>query len=147
LEVGSVLPARVPEGVDVLQAALARDRLREFQAQAAIAALHADARTAEETGWVQIVEWCDELLRLTDSPVARLNRAVAVGEADGSRPAWSPRPSSTPPCPARSRWGGAVPCSTGSFVDGRSRLAITLDREDVPVGILEPGDSAAASTG
>jgi predicted RNA polymerase sigma factor len=75
----------IAEGVDVLQAALTRDRLGEFQAQAAIAALHADARTAEETDWVQIVEWYDELLRLTDNPVARLNRAVAVGEADGPR--------------------------------------------------------------
>jgi hypothetical protein len=69
----------------VLQTALTRDRLGEFQAQAAIAALHADARMAEETDWVQIVEWYDELVRLTDSPVARLNRAVAVGEADGPR--------------------------------------------------------------
>lgn len=32
---------------------------------------------------MQIVEWYDELLRFTDNPVARLNRAVAVGEADG----------------------------------------------------------------
>src|SRR5262249_25263344 len=69
----------------ILQAALARDRLGEFQAQAAIAALHADALAAEETDWVQIVEWYDELVRLTDSPVVRLNRAVAVGEADGPR--------------------------------------------------------------
>jgi RNA polymerase sigma factor (sigma-70 family) len=75
----------IAEGVDVLQGALARDRLGEFQAQAAVAALHADARTAEETDWVQIVEWYDELVRLTDSPVARLNRAVAVGEAYGPR--------------------------------------------------------------
>jgi RNA polymerase sigma factor (sigma-70 family) len=75
----------IAEGVEVLQAALARDRLGEFQAQAAVAALHADARTTEETDWVQIVEWYDELVRLTDSPVARLNRAVAVGEADGPR--------------------------------------------------------------
>ncbi|MGP3998679.1 RNA polymerase sigma factor [Streptomyces sp. 8N706] len=75
----------IAEGVEILQAALARDRLGEFQAQAAIAALHADARTAEETDWVQIVEWYDELARLTDSPVVRLNRAVAVGEADGPR--------------------------------------------------------------
>ncbi|MGY1720079.1 RNA polymerase sigma factor [Blastococcus sp. SYSU DS0552] len=75
----------ITEGVEVLQAALARDRLGEFQAQAAIAALHADARTAGETDWVQIVEWYDELVRLTGSPIARLNRAVAVGEADGAR--------------------------------------------------------------
>jgi RNA polymerase sigma factor (sigma-70 family) len=73
----------IAEGVDVLQTALARDRLGEFQAQAAIAALHGDARTAEETDWAQIVEWYDELVRLTDNPVARLNRAVAVGEAEG----------------------------------------------------------------
>ncbi|ABG91951.1 MULTISPECIES: RNA polymerase sigma factor [Rhodococcus] len=75
----------IAEGVVVLQSALDRDRLGEFQAQAAIAALHADARTSAETDWVQIVEWYDELVRLTDSPVARLNRAVAVGEADGAR--------------------------------------------------------------
>ena len=73
----------IAEGVAILQAALARDRLGEFQAQAAIAALHADAASAEETDWVQIVEWYDELLMLNDSPVIRLNRAVAVGEADG----------------------------------------------------------------
>jgi RNA polymerase sigma factor (sigma-70 family) len=77
--------AAITEGVAILQAALARDRLGEFQAQAAIAALHADAPTAEETDWPQIVEWYDELVRLTDSPVVRLNRAVAVGEADGPR--------------------------------------------------------------
>jgi RNA polymerase sigma factor (sigma-70 family) len=75
----------IAEGVDVLQAALARDRLGEYQAQAAIAALHADAATVAETDWTQIVEWYDELVRLTGSPVARLNRAVAVGEADGPR--------------------------------------------------------------
>ena len=75
----------IAEGVAVLQAALARDRLGEYQAQAAIAALHADAQTAEQTDWVQIVEWYDELVALTDSPVVRLNRAVAVGEADGPR--------------------------------------------------------------
>ncbi|MGC0364138.1 RNA polymerase sigma factor (sigma-70 family) [Rhodococcus sp. 27YEA15] len=75
----------ITEGVAVLQAALARDRLGEFQAQAAIAALHADARTVEDTDWVQIVQWYDELLRITDSPVARLNRVVALGEADGAR--------------------------------------------------------------
>ncbi|MCX4096403.1 RNA polymerase sigma factor [Nocardia sp. alder85J] len=75
----------IAEGVTVLQTALARDRLGEYQAQAAIAALHADAQAADETDWVQIVEWYDELVRITDSPIARLNRAVALGEADGPR--------------------------------------------------------------
>ena len=77
--------ALIEEGVAVLQAALAQERRGEFQLQAAIAALHADAWTAEETDWVQVVEWYDELLALTGSPVVRLTRAVAVGEADGSR--------------------------------------------------------------
>jgi len=76
--------ALITEGVDILQAALARDRLGEYQAQAAIAALHADAPHIEETDWVQIAEWYDELLRLSDTPIVRLNRAVAVGEADGA---------------------------------------------------------------
>ncbi|KQV77948.1 RNA polymerase subunit sigma-24 [Nocardioides sp. Root122] len=75
----------IEEGVALLQAALAQERRGELQLQAAVAALHADARTAEETDWVQIVQWYDELLALTGSPVVRLNRAVAVGEADGAR--------------------------------------------------------------
>jgi predicted RNA polymerase sigma factor len=74
----------IAEGVEILQTALHRDRLGPFQAQAAIAALHADARSAEETDWVQVVGWYDELLALDDSPVVRLNRAVAVAEADGA---------------------------------------------------------------
>lgn len=77
--------ALISEGIGILQRALARDRLGGFQAQAAIAALHADAPAAEETDWVQIVEWYDELAGLTGNPLVRLNRAVAVGEADGPR--------------------------------------------------------------
>jgi predicted RNA polymerase sigma factor len=76
--------ALIAEAIELLQRALARDCLGEFQAQAAIAALHADARSVEETDWVQIVEWYDELLLFSDTPIVRLNRAVAVGEADGA---------------------------------------------------------------
>lgn len=75
----------IAEGIGILQAALALDQLGEYQAQAAIAALHADARSTDETDWPQIVGWYDELLRLSGSPVVRLNRVVAVGEADGPR--------------------------------------------------------------
>lgn len=74
----------IEEGIAVVHAALARDRLGEYQAQAAIAALHADATRVEDTDWVQIVEWYDELLTFADTPIVRLNRAVAVGEADGA---------------------------------------------------------------
>jgi RNA polymerase sigma factor (sigma-70 family) len=76
--------ALIAEGVVILQTALGRDRLGEYQAQAAIAAIHADAPRAEETDWVQIVGWYDELFALTESPVVALNRAVAIGEADGA---------------------------------------------------------------
>jgi predicted RNA polymerase sigma factor len=74
----------IVEAIEVLHAALERDQLGEYQAQAAIAALHADAAHVDETDWVQIVEWYDELLRFADTPIVRLNRAVAVGEADGA---------------------------------------------------------------
>src|SRR5699024_12250437 len=50
-----------------------------------IAALHADAPSTEETDWLQIVEWYDELLAVTANPVVRLNRAVALGEAYGAQ--------------------------------------------------------------
>ncbi|KAA0918952.1 RNA polymerase sigma factor [Dietzia sp. ANT_WB102] len=73
----------IAEGVAILQAALACDQLGQYQAQAAIAALHADAASTVDTDWLQIVEWYDELLALADNPVARLGRAVAVGHADG----------------------------------------------------------------
>jgi RNA polymerase sigma factor (sigma-70 family) len=74
----------IAEGIRITHAALARDRLGEYQAQAAIAALHADAPRVEETDWVQVVEWYDELLRFADTPIVRLNRTVAVAEADGA---------------------------------------------------------------
>ena len=73
----------IAEGVSILQAALARDQLGEYQAQASIAALHADASCFEDTDWVQIVEWYDELRRFADTPIVRLNRSVAVGQVDG----------------------------------------------------------------
>ncbi|MGD9792370.1 MAG: RNA polymerase sigma factor [Acidimicrobiia bacterium] len=74
----------IAEGVAILQTALARDQLGEYQAQAAIAALHADAPRFEDTDWVQIVEWYGELLKFADTPITRLNRVVAIGEADGA---------------------------------------------------------------
>jgi predicted RNA polymerase sigma factor len=75
--------AEITDGVRILQAALARDRRGEYQIQAAVAALHDDARTAGETDWPQILAWYNELLELTGNPVAALSRAVAVGEVEG----------------------------------------------------------------
>ena len=73
----------IAEGVRILTAALALDRHGEYQIQAAIAALHDDAPTAAATDWPQILEWYDELVELTGNPMAKLSRAVAVGEVDG----------------------------------------------------------------
>ena len=76
----------IADGVAMLQDALARDRLGPYQVQAAIAALHDDCPDAEQTDWVQILQWYDELLRLKpDDPVVALNRAVAVGQAGEPR--------------------------------------------------------------
>ncbi|NTW41732.1 MAG: hypothetical protein HGA44_17940, partial [Cellulomonadaceae bacterium] len=75
--------AMIAEGVAVLQAALAHGRHGEYQVQAAVAALHDDAATAEETDWVQVLAWYDELVALTGNPLAELSRAVAIGEVDG----------------------------------------------------------------
>lgn len=75
----------IAAGVAVLQAALAADRLGQYQVQAAIAALHDDCPDAAETDWTQILAWYDELVRLRPGdPVVALNRAVAVGEVDGA---------------------------------------------------------------
>lgn len=52
--------------------------------QAAIAAVHADAPTAADTDWSQIVRLYDLLLQLAPTPVVALNRAVAVAEAEGA---------------------------------------------------------------
>ena len=75
--------ALIAEGVAILQAALARDRLGEYQAQAAIAALHAEAATPAQTDWQQIVGLYCRLLDDYDTPVLRLNRAAAVAMAAG----------------------------------------------------------------
>jgi predicted RNA polymerase sigma factor len=79
----------IAEGVRVLQSALALQRPGRYQIEAAIAALHDDAATAEETDWPQILAWYDDLVALTDDPVrqepaAVLGRAVAVGHAHGA---------------------------------------------------------------
>jgi RNA polymerase sigma-70 factor (ECF subfamily) len=63
-----------------------------YALQAAIAAVHAEAPDAGATDWPQIVGLYDALLRVRPSPVAALNRAVAVAMATGPRPG---SPSST----------------------------------------------------
>ncbi|MBN1092582.1 sigma-70 family RNA polymerase sigma factor [Blastococcus sp. TML/M2B] len=75
--------AQVAEGQDLVRACLRRGRPGPYQLQAAIAAVHADARTAAATDWRQVLALYDHLLALAPSPVVALNRAVAVAEVDG----------------------------------------------------------------
>ena len=60
--------AQIAEGVAILQGALGEQRHGRYQIQAAIAALHADASTSQETDWSQILEWYDDLIALSDDP-------------------------------------------------------------------------------
>ena len=75
--------ARIDEGLRMLDRALSLRRAGAYQLQAAIAALHAQAESAEETDWAQIAVLYSELERRTGSPVTTLNRAVAVAMAEG----------------------------------------------------------------
>ena len=75
--------AAIAEGVRWLDAAMRRRRPGPYQLQAAIAACHATAAAAGDTDWAQIAVLYTELGRYLPTPVVELNRAVAVGMADG----------------------------------------------------------------
>lgn len=73
----------IAEGIELVQRALRSRDFGPYSLQAAIAAVHAEARCAEETDWREIVGLYDVLLRLAPSPVVELNRAVALSMRDG----------------------------------------------------------------
>jgi RNA polymerase sigma-70 factor (ECF subfamily) len=75
--------ALIIEGHQLVRACLRRGQPGPFQVQAAIAAVHADAPTAEATDWSQIIALCDQLYALRPHPVVALNRSVAVAELYG----------------------------------------------------------------
>jgi RNA polymerase sigma-70 factor (ECF subfamily) len=76
--------ALIAEGHDLVRSCLRRNRPGPFQIQAAIAAVHADAATADATDWVQIVALYDQLHALRPNAVVAVNRAVAVAELHGA---------------------------------------------------------------
>jgi RNA polymerase sigma-70 factor (ECF subfamily) len=76
--------AQIEEGQALLRLCLERNRPGPYQLQAAINAVHSDARDSEETDWPQILALHDELSRVAPNPVAALNRAVVVAEIDGA---------------------------------------------------------------
>jgi RNA polymerase sigma-70 factor (ECF subfamily) len=75
--------ALIEEGFELIDLAFATRQIGPYTLQAAIAAVHTRARTAEETDWGEIVGLYDVLMRAAPSPVVRLNRAVAVGMHQG----------------------------------------------------------------
>jgi len=74
----------VAEGVALISAALPRGTTGPYQIQAAIAAIHDEAPSADATDWPQIVALYEVLLRISDNPVVALNHAVAVAMARGA---------------------------------------------------------------
>jgi RNA polymerase sigma-70 factor (ECF subfamily) len=79
--------ALIAEGHDLVRACLRRNQPGAYQIQAAINAVHADAPSAADTQWAQIVALYDQLFAVAPTPVVALNRAVARAELDGPHPA------------------------------------------------------------
>ncbi|MFD9518369.1 RNA polymerase sigma factor [Streptomyces sp. NPDC059979] len=79
--------AAITEGVALVSEALTHTRLGPYQLRAAIAAVHDEAASDEETDWAEILALYEVLIRLVPGPVERLGHAVAVAMVHGPRPA------------------------------------------------------------
>jgi predicted RNA polymerase sigma factor len=77
----------IAEGTALITETLSRAPVGPYQLQAAIAAVHCGAATAQDTDWPQILALYDMLARFSTNPVVLLNRAVAVAEVHGPRAA------------------------------------------------------------
>jgi RNA polymerase sigma-70 factor, ECF subfamily len=73
----------IREGIALVERTLSSKRIGPYTLQAAIAAVHAEAPSARETDWAQIVALYDLLLQTEPSPIIELNRAVAIAMRDG----------------------------------------------------------------
>jgi RNA polymerase sigma-70 factor (ECF subfamily) len=73
----------IADGLELIERALLQGRVGLYQLQAAIAAVHAEASSAEETDWAQITALYRELMRLNPSPIIALNHAAAVTMLEG----------------------------------------------------------------
>ncbi len=79
----------IAEGLGLLTDALGHHAMGEYQLQAAIAAVHDQAPSYEETNWTQLRALYNQLALRTNNPLVRLNRAVAVAHTDGPQAAQS----------------------------------------------------------
>ena len=121
------------------------DRPDRYAAEAAIAACHALAPSYDETDWGAIVSWYDVLVAVQDSPVVRLNRAVAVAERDGPRVGLALGGRDR-----RARRLSVVACHPGRApipVRGRERRPRRLRTRARPRDERAPGRPAPASAG
>ena len=134
----------IAEGVRVLQSALAVQRPGRYQVEAAIAALHDDAASAEETDWPQILAWYDDLVALTDDPVredpaAVLGRAVAVGHVLGAAAGLRETDRLRDVIGERHRWhavrghlhelGGDLPAAATAYAEAARRATNVAERD------------------
>ena len=128
----------------VLQSALAARRPGRYQIEAAIAALHDDAASAEETDWPQILAWYDDLVALTDDPVrqdpaAVLGRAVAVGHVLGAAAGLRETDRLREVLGERHRWhavrgylhelNGDLPAAATAYADAARRATDVTERD------------------
>jgi RNA polymerase sigma factor (sigma-70 family) len=134
----------IAEGVRVLQSTLAAGRPGRYQIEAAIAALHDDAASSEETDWPQILAWYDDLVALTDDPIHRdpaavLGRAVAVGHALGAAAGLRETDRLREVLGERHRWhavrghllelGGDLPAAGRAYADAARRATVVAERD------------------
>src|SRR4051794_20143933 len=138
----------IAEGVRVLQTALSMQtqerRPGRYQIEAAIAALHDDAASAEETDWPQILAWYDDLVALTDDPVredpaAVLGRAVAVGHVLGATAGLRETDRLREVIGERHRWhavrghltelDGDLPAAASAYADAAHRATNVAERD------------------
>ncbi len=116
---------QIAEGTAILDAAIARGAVGEYQLQAAIAALHDRAPTAAETDWPQILALYGLLERMTGSPIVTLNRAVATRWSTGPRMGcvcWRAHPASS-----------ATTTDTTPCADGSSSSSVTSTARSTPI--------------
>ena len=135
---------QIAEGVRILQSALAAERPGRYQIEASIAALHDDAATAEETDWLQILAWYDDLVALTAEPVrqdpaAVLGRAVAVGHVMGAAAGLRETDRLRDVIGDRHRWhavrghlqelGGDLPAAATAYAEAAQRATNLAERD------------------
>ncbi len=134
----------IAEGVRVLQSALVVQRPGRYQIEAAIAALHDDAASAEETDWPQILAWYDDLVALAgdsvrQDPAAVLGRAVAVGHVVGPAAGLLETDRLREVLGDRHRWhavrghlhelGGDLPAAATSYAEAARRATNVAERD------------------